>query len=126
MRIRPLPHEILVFARCLTRLPPAARPAAAHRIMAETDLAARRFAQTGRPHPRHGDGSLIARLMAGPIPPESYGDAPDYLAALLIAVSALLQHTAASQISDREGGSAARVADAGVGHGRDKTARDDG
>lgn len=129
MRIRPLPHELTALARHLMLCPAPTRARAALRVLAETEAAARRMIQTGRPHPRHGDGSLIARLMIQPLPPETYADTPEILSALQIAAAALLKHTVRSQISARTGARDAFVpfgSAAGEDHGRDKTARHDG
>ncbi|WP_225026564.1 DUF7742 family protein [Xinfangfangia pollutisoli] len=129
MRIHPLPHELTALARRLTAVPPPARRFAALRLILEAEAAGRRFARTGRPHPRHGDGSLIARLCVDPLPPERFADCPDFLTALHIAAEALLKHTARSQISMERGGRDGRLLPdrtAGEDHGRDSTAGDNG
>lgn len=126
MYIRPLPHELTALARHLMLCPEQTRPRAALRVLAETEAAALRMVQTGRPHPRHGDGSLIARVLAQPLPPESYADTPEFLRALQIAADALLKHIVRSQISSRMTERDSYVpfgSAAGEDHGRDKTAR---
>jgi hypothetical protein len=129
MRIRPLPHELTALARHVMALPGPLQRRAALRLVVEAERAGRHLQVFGRAHPRLGDGSLIARLMAGPLPPEPYADCPDFLHALRIAAEALLKHTAREKNSV---GEQARkrpvlsVPPVGEGHGRDEAARNDG
>ncbi|MGB4829582.1 MAG: hypothetical protein WBP18_20310 [Paracoccaceae bacterium] len=92
--VRPLPGDVILFARVLSALPKADRAQAARGILAETAAADRHCRALGRSHPQFGDGSLAARLMRAEIPPLTHADDPEFLHALRIVARAVLKHTA--------------------------------
>jgi hypothetical protein len=107
--LRPLPAEVLLFARALAAVPSSERPALALKVLQEASHAdAFRRAQ-GLAHPAFGDGSLCARLMRLPFPPSLYADDPEFLHALRIVARAVLKHTAAQPNYDAAVGRLATV-----------------
>jgi hypothetical protein len=93
MRV-PLVGEIVLLARVLSRRPPGERRALAASILDETTAAACHLRQTGAPHPRFGDGSLMDRCRRLHPPPEPFGDDRQFLGSLVVAARAVLDHSA--------------------------------
>lgn len=102
--LRPLPAEILLFARALTAAPFRERPALAMKVLREASLADAFRSAQGLPHPAFGDGSLSARLMRLPISPLHYADDMEFLHALRIVARAVLKHNDALTNYDTEAG----------------------
>lgn len=68
---RALIGDLLVAARVLSALPPPQRAMAMDRLIYQAHAAHRYAARFGRPHPRWGDGSLMARALAEPGAPQA-------------------------------------------------------
>lgn len=60
----PLLGDVVAAARSLGAVPADERDALLGRLVASADAAARHWRRTGRSHPRHGDGSLMAAALA--------------------------------------------------------------
>ena len=61
--------DLLAGAGRLSRQPPSDRPDLARQLLAEAHAAHHYMRRTGRPHPRWGNGSLMARALSdGPRP----------------------------------------------------------
>jgi hypothetical protein len=92
--MRPLSiSEIILFARVLMLHPARARPRLARQLLAEVELAARRFRATAEVDPQFGDGSLMARCLLVSPPGRVMADDPDFLRSLATACRALLGHS---------------------------------
>ena len=89
---RPLPAELILFARVLKGMPRDDQENRARRLLIETDEANGYRLKHGRSHPTYGDGSLIARLLKISVPHLDYGDEPEFLTALCIVADAILTH----------------------------------
>lgn len=85
-----LQGDLVAAARYLLTQPDAARADGITRLVAQAhaaDLYRKRF---GRAHPRCGNGSLAARALMAPLPPEPYLSDRSYLEALGLVISCLL------------------------------------
>jgi hypothetical protein len=89
-----MPSEIVLFARALVMLPPEERVTISRSLINEAALAEEYRQKHGQVHPAYGDGSLVARLMKGKLPPLRFADDPEFLTSLKIAADAILDHTA--------------------------------
>lgn len=97
-----LPGDLVAAARALRPLPVPARPAAVAAMIAEAALADRFRKRLGRPHPRLGNGSLMAAASAWPQAAEPWLSDPDWLGCLAAVIAALraraATHAAARKI----------------------------
>ncbi|OYW58948.1 MAG: hypothetical protein B7Z10_05610 [Rhodobacterales bacterium 32-66-7] len=84
--------ELLLLARCLSRLPVGKRESVATAIIVETQVAADHLRQTGRLHP-FGDGSLLARCHQLSPPPEPVTLDREGLHCVILAAEVLLRHS---------------------------------
>ncbi len=90
MTVRTVLHgDLVAVARALLPLPAAERAAAVDQLIGAADLADRYRKRTGRPHPLHGSGSLMAAAASWDQPAEPWLDDPDYLACLGAVIGAL-------------------------------------
>lgn len=89
---RPLPSELILFARTLIGVSPQDRADRARQLLAETSWADAFRLSRQSSHPEFGDGSLIARLSRLALPPLTYADDPDFLSSLRIVAEAVLTH----------------------------------
>ena len=83
-------YEVGLLARTLLRMAEADWPAAAARILQETRWAADCLRETGRAHPRFGDGSITARCLTLAPAPEPFCDDARVLRALRASCDSLL------------------------------------
>lgn len=90
---RPLPGDVVLFARVLSALPRVGRAQVARGLLAQAETADDYRLNHGRCHPTYGDGSLVARLMRVGMPPLTHADDAEFLHALRIVADALLKHT---------------------------------
>ena len=93
--LRPLPSEIVLFARVLVCEGKSEIGALATCLLEQAEEARIYRLRWGRPHPHYGDGTLVARLMKLPVASMGYGDEPGFLNALIIVADAILTHNAA-------------------------------
>ena len=96
---RPVPAELVLFARVLANRPRRDRRSDAQRLLQEVSEANAFRLSTGRSHPEYGDGSLISRLMKQPIPALGYADDRDFLLSMLIVVVAVLNHNVSNAMT---------------------------
>lgn len=85
--------ELLLLARCLSRLPAGDRTAAAAELLRDADVAATFLLRNGTLHPLYGDGSLMARCHALSPPSEPMALDRDFLDCVVISCQALLTHS---------------------------------
>jgi len=85
--------EILLLARCLSRLPVADRSRAAIGILSDAEVAAAHLRQTGKLHPHYGDGSLMARCHQLSPAPEPVAADCDFLDCIILSCEALIRHS---------------------------------
>lgn len=77
--MRPLLYgDISAAARVLYAAPAQTRAALCQQMLAEAEDALDFARSTGRIHPVHGNGSLMAAARKRPLPPEPGFDDPDY------------------------------------------------
>lgn len=89
--MRPVLHgDLVAAARVLLGLPAEERPARMRQLLDAADLGDRYRRRFGRPHPRFGNGSLMAAASAWPMPIEPGLDSREYLDCLGCAIEALL------------------------------------
>lgn len=81
--------DVTVAARALLGVRAGARAPLARRLIAEAQLADRHRAHTGRAHPLHGNGSLMAAATARHLPPEPPLADAAYLHCLIAVIEAL-------------------------------------
>jgi hypothetical protein len=85
--------ELALLARVLVRAEPKDRLAVAARILTEVEVASAHLRSTGRSDPMFGDGTLMSRcLTLSPIS-EPLATDPDFLSAIIIACTALRDHS---------------------------------
>ena len=90
MTVRPVLHgDLVAAARMLLALAPPERPAAMGALLEAARTADRYRRATGRVHPVHGTGSLMAAAARRPLLPEPWLDDPDYLDCLATVIAAL-------------------------------------
>ncbi len=82
--------DVVAAARVLLAERPEARAGAFARLLAEADLADRWRRATGRAHPLHGDGSLMAAALAHRPRPEPFLSEADYLECLRVVIEGLI------------------------------------
>lgn len=85
---RALIGDLLAAARVLAPLPPHLWRDAMDRLIYQAHAAHCYMARFGRPHRQWGDGSLMARALAEPVPPHSPDDICNF-AALSVAAARL-------------------------------------
>jgi hypothetical protein len=82
--------DIATAARVLLAVPPPRREAALAALLARATLADRTRRETGRLHPRYGNGTLMAAALAHPrAEPRSPGDS-EYLSCLAAVLEGVL------------------------------------
>ena len=81
--------DVTAAARALIGVPEDRRVAFCRRILAEAEAADRFARRLGRPHPRWGNGTVLAAARAHPLMPEPTCDDPAYCRALVTVLSAL-------------------------------------
>jgi hypothetical protein len=89
--MRPVLHgDLVAAARVLLDLPVDQRPFRMQQLIDAADLGDRYRRRFGRPHPRFGNGSLMAAAAAWPMRTEPPLDSSDYLDCLGRVIEALL------------------------------------
>jgi hypothetical protein len=91
---RPLPGDLVLFARVLAARSRDERARAADLLLRDSEVAERHRLTFNTCHPKFGDGSLVSRLMREPLPALTFGDDPDLLHALQVVARSVLKHTA--------------------------------
>jgi hypothetical protein len=82
--------DLMAAARVLLQAPPASRAAEAETMITQAQLADKYRCQTGRLHPRFGNGTLLSVALCRPSSePQTPGD-PEYLACMALMIDALL------------------------------------
>lgn len=85
--------ELALLARVLVRAERKDRFALAARILTEVGIAAAHLRVNGRSDPKYGDGTLMSRcLTLSPIS-EPLATDPDFLSAIIVACTALRDHS---------------------------------
>lgn len=82
--------DVACAARVLLRCPPAIRPVVMRQLLAEAARADAYRLRTGRAHPVHGDGSLMAAALPHPRAPQPGPDDPDHLACMALVLEGLI------------------------------------
>lgn len=85
---RVLIGDLLAAARAIAPVPPHLRGEAMDRLIYQAHAAHRYMGRFGRPHRLWGDGSLMARALAEPLPPPALPDICDF-SALSVAAARL-------------------------------------
>jgi hypothetical protein len=83
----PLLGDVVAAARALRAVDEKERLPLLSQLMAEADAAERQRRETGRNHPRHGDGSLMAAALRHPCVAEPALDDDGYCACLALVLS---------------------------------------
>lgn len=81
--------DVVAAARALRALPDTARAGLLAALFREAELAHRHGRETGRNHPAHGDGSLMAAALGHPVVAEPGLEDADYCRCLAIVLLAL-------------------------------------
>jgi hypothetical protein len=91
--LRPMPGDLILFARALSVCPTEQMPDTARQLLAEATMADRYRRAVGKAHPTLGDGSLVGRIMREDLPVLTRADTPEFLIALRIVAETVLNHT---------------------------------
>ena len=85
--------EILLLARCLSRLPTEKRGHTAAAILRDVEAAAAHLHHTGTLHPCLGDGSLMSRCHQLFPPPEPFASDRAFLDCIILSCATLIRHS---------------------------------
>lgn len=94
--MRPVLHsDVTSAARAVMAVPKQARVRFCARLLQQADWADQFTRRLGKPHPRWGNGTLLAAAKAHVLRPESTFDDPEYSAAFQIVLAQLVARTPA-------------------------------